>query len=305
VAAAAAAGPTAVLLPPATLADARLLYATTGAPAHDYPGHAECAARVPAILEALQARGLTDRAGQVLELTGFAAAPRETIQLVHSEGYVAGLDRASAKCADSSTTLEVDFAPTYITSSTAADACLVSGRQKRTPINSIVCLAGSEPSNLCLTRPFGAPCGFRNLLPPASHLPACHGRESTALLYACSQPAPAPAQPFPCLASAQAAGAAVSLVDHVVAASRAAPAPAHTPAGFAVCRPPGHHCLPTTAMGFCIFGNAAIAARHAQRAHGLQRVLIYDWDVHHGNGTQAVFENDPDVLFISSHQGGK
>lgn len=74
----------------------------------------------------------------------------------------------------------------------------------------------------------------------------------------------------------QAAGAVVALVDNVVEASRQRGAEASssggTPAGFAICRPPGHHCLPGGPMGFCIFGNAAIAARHAQRAHGLQRV---------------------------------
>jgi acetoin utilization deacetylase AcuC-like enzyme len=58
-------------------------------------------------------------------------------------------------------------------------------------------------------------------------------------------------------------------------------------------------------MGFCLLGNVAIAARHAQTQHGLQRVMIFDWDVHHGNGTQAIFEHDPDVLFISSHQAGE
>jgi acetoin utilization deacetylase AcuC-like enzyme len=72
--------------------------------------------------------------------------------------------------------------------------------------------------------------------------------------------------------------------------------------GFALVRPPGHHALPDRAMGFCLFNNVAIATRFAQRELGLQRVAILDWDVHHGNGTQAMFVNDPSVLFISIHQ---
>jgi acetoin utilization deacetylase AcuC-like enzyme len=71
---------------------------------------------------------------------------------------------------------------------------------------------------------------------------------------------------------------------------------------FSAARPPGHHAEPDRAMGFCLFSNIAIAARHAQRAYGLERVAIVDFDVHHGNGTQAAFESDRSVMFISLHQ---
>jgi acetoin utilization deacetylase AcuC-like enzyme len=71
---------------------------------------------------------------------------------------------------------------------------------------------------------------------------------------------------------------------------------------FAAVRPPGHHAEKTTAMGFCLFNTAAIAARYAQQTHGAERVAILDFDVHHGNGTQDIFYEDPSVFFGSSHQ---
>src|SRR5262249_4190320 len=69
-------------------------------------------------------------------------------------------------------------------------------------------------------------------------------------------------------------------------------------------RPPGHHATPTRSMGFCLFNNVALAARQARTAHQLTRVLIVDWDVHHGNGTQDIFYEDPEVLFYSIHRYG-
>lgn len=95
-------------------------------------------------------------------------------------------------------------------------------------------------------------------------------------------------------AALRAAGAAVQAVDEV--------ATGRVTRAFCAIRPPGHHAEPGKPMGFCLFANAAIAVRHAQAAHGLGRVAVLDFDVHHGNGTQAVFERDPSVLFLSSHQ---
>ncbi|KAJ6737304.1 HISTONE DEACETYLASE [Salix viminalis] len=98
-----------------------------------------------------------------------------------------------------------------------------------------------------------------------------------------------------------AAGAGITLVNSVVAASKCTQNP---PVGFALIRPPGHHAIPKGPMGFCVFGNVAIAARHAQLVHGLKRVFIIDFDVHHGNGTNDAFYDDPDIFFLSTHQDG-
>ena len=94
--------------------------------------------------------------------------------------------------------------------------------------------------------------------------------------------------------AARAAAAACLAVDEVMT-GRVANA-------FAAIRPPGHHAEPDRAMGFCLFNNAAIAARQAQRHHGAERVAIVDWDVHHGNGTQAIVWDDPSILYCSTHQ---
>lgn len=91
-----------------------------------------------------------------------------------------------------------------------------------------------------------------------------------------------------------AAGAACSAVDAVIGG------PQHR--AFCLIRPPGHHATRTESMGFCLFNNIALAAEHAKRRHGLTRILIVDWDVHHGNGTQDVFYADPCVFFLSSHR---
>jgi acetoin utilization deacetylase AcuC-like enzyme len=94
-----------------------------------------------------------------------------------------------------------------------------------------------------------------------------------------------------------AAGACVAAVDAVIAGQDRT--------ALCLVRPPGHHATPTHSMGFCLFNNIAIAARHAIKRHGLNRVLIVDWDVHHGNGTQDIFYEDPAVFFMSIHRYGQ
>ena len=95
-------------------------------------------------------------------------------------------------------------------------------------------------------------------------------------------------------AALRAAGAVCAAVDAVVAG------PARR--AFCAVRPPGHHATRDTAMGFCLFNSVAVGARHAQRAYGFERIAVVDFDVHHGNGTQDVFWDDPTVLYASSHQ---
>lgn len=108
------------------------------------------------------------------------------------------------------------------------------------------------------------------------------------------QDAPRYSKLRPYEAASLAAGGAVQAVDEVMGGK------ART--AFALLRPPGHHATRSRNMGFCVFNNAAVAARHAQVAYGAKRVLIVDWDVHHGNGTQEIFYTDPSVLFFSTHQ---
>ena len=95
-------------------------------------------------------------------------------------------------------------------------------------------------------------------------------------------------------AAVHAAGAAVWAVDRLV--------PDGGGVAFCGTRPPGHHAERGQAMGFCLFNNAAVAAAHARAEHGVERVLVLDWDVHHGNGTEAIFYESPEVLYSSIHQ---
>ncbi|MDD3445922.1 MAG: histone deacetylase family protein [Zavarzinia sp.] len=95
-------------------------------------------------------------------------------------------------------------------------------------------------------------------------------------------------------AALYAAGAVVAAIDTVLTGGAYS--------AFCAVRPPGHHAEPDQAMGFCFFNNVAVGAEHARVAHGLKRVAVVDFDVHHGNGTQAMFEKNPDLFYASTHQ---
>jgi acetoin utilization deacetylase AcuC-like enzyme len=95
-------------------------------------------------------------------------------------------------------------------------------------------------------------------------------------------------------AALRAAGGCLAAVDAVQAGE--------VESAFCLVRPPGHHAMPSRAMGFCLFNNIAVAVEHARRDHGLRRIAVVDFDVHHGNGTQAAFYADPDVLYFSAHE---
>jgi acetoin utilization deacetylase AcuC-like enzyme len=127
-----------------------------------------------------------------------------------------------------------------------------------------------------------------------------HERELVATVAAAAAAAPTHLDPdtFVSARSHQvarlAAGAAIDLASAVATGA--------VPSGLAAVRPPGHHAETGRAMGFCLFNNVAVAARALQAVHGVDKLLVFDWDVHHGNGTQHAFETDPSILYFSMHQ---
>lgn len=202
-------------------ASTRLIYASNPSLAHDYAGHPESAARVPAIEAALARDGLTPSTrDDVYHVTAYDVADARALERVHAKNYARGLE---FMCKTAAPTM-LDGAPTYATKSTYEDAM-------------------------------------------------------------------------------RGVGAARALVDAVCDEAERRGGASGAPSAFGLIRPPGHHAVPRGAMGFCIVGTAAAAARRAQE-RGLRKVLIFDYDVHHGNGTNDIFHDDPDVLFVSTHEDG-
>jgi acetoin utilization deacetylase AcuC-like enzyme len=125
---------------------------------------------------------------------------------------------------------------------------------------------------------------------PAEHVEAVRARSERGQAFDLDTPTSAGSYE----AALRAAGGACALAEALVTGGERT--------GFSCLRPPGHHAERATAMGFCLFANVAIAARHALDAAGAERVMVVDWDVHHGNGTNALFHDSREVLFVSIHQ---
>ncbi len=150
------------------------------------------------------------------------------------------------------------------------------------------------PAFAALDRREAPECADEDILlcHPQGHLDAITAAEPTGGIVAID--ADTHMSPGSTLAARHAVGGCLAAVDAVMAGD--------VSNAFVACRPPGHHAEQSTPMGFCLFGNAAIAAKHAMERHGLNRVAVVDFDVHHGNGTQALLWNEPRSLFIGSHQ---
>ncbi|CUH51308.1 histone deacetylase family protein [Shimia marina] len=152
----------------------------------------------------------------------------------------------------------------------------------------------SQPDFQTLERRSAPECSDADILlcHPQSHLEAITRAEPTSGSVALD--ADTHMSPGSVKAARHAVGGCLAAVDAVMAGE--------VGNAFVACRPPGHHAEQSTPMGFCLFGTAAIAARHAMERHGLSRVAVVDFDVHHGNGTQALLWDEPRSLFIGSHQ---
>ena len=175
-----------------------------------------------------------------------------------------------------------------------ADHIVPSGHPERPDRMAAIARALEAPEFVGLKRVLAEPAPFEAITAahPASYVEML--REATPESGLRRIDADTTLSPMSFDATSHAAGAGCLAVDAVVAGSAAN--------AFCVVRPPGHHATPARGMGFCVFNNIAVGARYAQRKHGLEKVLIADWDVHHGNGTQDIFYSDPSVFFFSTHQ---
>lgn len=152
--------------------------------------------------------------------------------------------------------------------------------------------AGLEARGWCGWRPVDSPAADDALL-GLVHDPDYVARIEAACLASRAPDPETPTVPGSIDAARHAAGGAAAMVDALMAGDAV---------GASLHRPPGHHAGVASASGFCLFNNVAVAAAHARHDHGVDRVLIIDWDVHHGNGTEEIFWRDPGVCFVSIHQ---
>ncbi|KAI7841178.1 hypothetical protein COHA_005144 [Chlorella ohadii] len=265
---------------PAVPAAPQLLFTASAAPGHFMPGHVEQPARVGVILQKLKNAGITGGAfaGQLHEVPAGPLASMEAVRQVHS--YADQLARTAAAAPEGHPTAVADIGDpdgvTYVTSTSFEDAL----------------------------RAAGSACALVDAVVAASRRAEAGGTSGSAGAAAAGAGegkqagAGSPTTVLGGLSNAaddrQAGqGAGTIRGQHGACGSTAA---------VSLCRPPGHHATADTPLGYCLFNNVALAARHAQRVHGLEKVMILDFDLHHGNGTADIFADDPSVLFIDTHE---
>lgn len=241
----------------------QLVFTSSAARGHVLAGHVEQPARVDMVLERLDViTGSSAFQAQLHPLATPPLAPLEAVEAVHS--YVEELRQTAERAGKEGQPAAV------------ADVGDPDG---------VTYVTGSSFEDAL--RAAGAACALVDAVVAASRAQQAQQRMASH--------AAAPAPPTPGLAPSPG-----------VASSPPASPPVRLPragtAGFSICRPPGHHATADTPLGYCLFNNVALAARHAQRAHGLAKVLILDFDLHHGNGTADIFADDSSVLFIDTHE---
>ncbi|KAL4422935.1 hypothetical protein ABPG75_009132 [Micractinium tetrahymenae] len=252
----------------------QLIFTSSAAHGHMLPGHVEQPARVDMVMERLGAiTGSSAFQAQLHQLATPPPAPLEAVKAVHS--YVDELRRTAERAGQEGQPAAVaDIGDpdgvTYVTGSSFDDAL----------------------------RAAGAACTLVDAVVAASCVQQAQQAQQAQQQQQKAGSASAPAPPTPGLPSSLGAASSPS---SAAAASASTPLGAGT-AAFSICRPPGHHATADTPLGYCLFNNVALSARHAQRVHGLAKVLILDFDLHHGNGTADIFASDPSVLFIDTHE---
>lgn len=246
------------------------------------PGHVEQPARVDVILQKLQEAGITGGAfaAQLHEVPAGPLAPMEAVREVHS--YADELASVAGEAREGHPTAVADIGDpdgvTYVTPTSFEDALRAAGSACALVDAVVAASRGAEASGACASG--GA----------ASVSGGAEGKQAGA------------SSPTTVLGGLSSAAAAEQQAGQGAGTGQQRQGAGGATAAFSLCRPPGHHATADTPLGYCLFNNVALAARHAQRVHGLGKVMILDFDLHHGNGTADIFANDPSVLFIDSHE---